>query len=31
MGIDKNDVTESDDRTMKVYRKFINQLKAEQD
>ena len=28
--IDKNDISESDDRTNKIYKKFINQLKAEQ-
>ncbi len=31
MIIDKNDVTESDDRSVKVYKKLVNQQKAEQD
>lgn len=31
IGIDKNDISESDDRTAKVHKKFLNQLKAEQE
>lgn len=31
IGIDKNDISESDDRTVKVHKKFLNQLKAEQE
>ena len=29
--IDKTDINESDDRTVKIYKKFLNQLKAEQE
>jgi hypothetical protein len=29
--IDKTDISESDDRTVKIYKKFLNQLKAEQE
>lgn len=31
MEIDKNDIHENDDRTSKIHRKFLHQLKAEQD